>query len=441
MSRILAKIIILRLKEAYEKSISEAQFGFRRNRSTNDGIFVVRNIIQKYNDTLIAVYIDLTAAYDHVPRDFLFRVLSMRTGAHHLIAILKKMYENTTASIRGTEAKFDILIGCRQGGQESPCIFNYYFDYVLKIAAHEIDKAFPSGWGIDFEYNIPYLCSNREQRNNGKLRGIEVVRWILYADDVVLFCKTSEEAEQLLIIINDTCKRFGLTISFKKTKTQVFNNKEMSEIESLFSIDGNVIENEKEFVYLGKEFSVETKHNSVELQISKAMAKFNEYRTVFSDRYVHMGTKRKLLEACVRMRLTYSSQAWLPNEKEITKMESCWSQMLRSLVRGGWKRVNKDEGDYSFCYNNDEVMNIVKTVPIRNFVYEQHLKYIGHVCRGENYTLTKMMLFAKPQRPHFRDPWLKYAEILNITVDQSKKLTQNRLEFAERVAASTRSPP
>ena len=441
MSRILAKIIILRLKEAYEKSISEAQFGFRQNRSTNDGIFVVRNIIQKYNDTLIAVYIDLTAAYDHVPRDFLFRVLSMRTGAHHLIAILKKMYENTTACIRGTEAKFDILIGCRQGGQESPCIFNYYFDYVLKIAAHEIDKAFPSGWGIDFEYNIPYLCSNREQRNNGKLRGIEVVRWILYADDVVLFCKTSEEAEQLLIIINDTCKRFGLTISFKKTKTQVFNNKEMSEIESLFSIDGNVIENEKEFVYLGKEFSVETKHNSVELQISKAMAKFNEYRTVFSDRYVHMGTKRKLLEACVRMRLTYSSQAWLPNEKEITKMESCWSQMLRSLVRGGWKRVNKDEGDYSFCYNNDEVMNIVKTVPIRNFVYEQHLKYIGHVCRGENYTLTKMMLFAKPQRPHFRDPWLKYAEILNITVDQSKKLTQNRLEFAERVAASTRSPP
>ena len=69
MSRILAKIIIMRLKEAYEKSISEAQYKFRRNRSTNDGIFVVRNIIQKYNNTLIAVYIDLTAAYDHVPRD------------------------------------------------------------------------------------------------------------------------------------------------------------------------------------------------------------------------------------------------------------------------------------------------------------------------------------------------------------------------------------
>ena len=115
--------------------------------------------------------------------------------------------------------------------------------------------------------------------------------------------------------------------------------------------------------------------------------------------------------------------------------------MLRSLVRGGWKRVNKDEGDYSLCYNNDEVRNIVKTVPIRNFVYEQHLKYIAHVCRGENYTLTKMMLFARPQRGYYRDPWLKYAKILNLTVDQSKKLTQNKLEFAGRVAVSTRSPP
>ena len=70
MSRILAKIIIMRLKEAYEISISEVQYGFRRNRSTKDGIFVARNVIQKYNDIIIAVYIDLTAAYDNVSSSF-----------------------------------------------------------------------------------------------------------------------------------------------------------------------------------------------------------------------------------------------------------------------------------------------------------------------------------------------------------------------------------
>ena len=148
MSRILAKLIIDRLKNAYEAHIGKEQFGFRHNRSTSDAIFITRMIIEKCQGTLVAVYIDLTAAYDHVPRDFLLKVLAMRTGATLLIAILKKMYEGATASIKGMKTTFDVLIGCRQGRQESPCIFNYYFDYVRKVAAQEIDNAFPDGWGI-----------------------------------------------------------------------------------------------------------------------------------------------------------------------------------------------------------------------------------------------------------------------------------------------------
>ena len=61
----------------------------------------------------------------------------------------------------------------RQGGQESPCIFNYYFDYVLKVAACEIAKQHPVGWGID-EYNIPHFCTNREQHRSGKLNGVQI---------------------------------------------------------------------------------------------------------------------------------------------------------------------------------------------------------------------------------------------------------------------------
>ena len=100
LSRIMSKIIMMRIQEAYEKYMGNEQFGFRSNRSTADGIFIVKQIIDKYGDTLVAVYIDLTAAYDHIPRDFLFRILSLRTGATHLIAIMKKMNEATTASMQ-----------------------------------------------------------------------------------------------------------------------------------------------------------------------------------------------------------------------------------------------------------------------------------------------------------------------------------------------------
>ena len=41
MSRILANKIMNRVKEAYERIISEAQYGFRKNRSTADGMYIV----------------------------------------------------------------------------------------------------------------------------------------------------------------------------------------------------------------------------------------------------------------------------------------------------------------------------------------------------------------------------------------------------------------
>ena len=74
MSRILSKIIIERIKDAYESHMSETQYGLRKNRFTTDGIFILKKVIDKTKDPLIAIYVDLTAAYDHIPRDFLFRV-------------------------------------------------------------------------------------------------------------------------------------------------------------------------------------------------------------------------------------------------------------------------------------------------------------------------------------------------------------------------------
>ena len=445
MSRILSKIIMMRFQKAYETHISEEQFGFRQNRSTSDCLFIVKTVIDKYGDTLIAVYIDLTAAYDHIPRDFLFRVLKLRTGATHLVEILKKMYEGTTASIRGMKTRFDVLVGCRQGGQESPCLFNYYFDYVLKIAAHEIDKVFPEGWGIDFQYNIPYSCTNREQRQRGRMHGIEIIRWILYADDVVVFCKSVREAEELLNIINDTCKRFGLTISYTKTKTQVFNDDKLADLPTLFSIGEQQIENVKEFVYVGQ--NITTKENCcfTEHRIARAYAKFNELRNVLCDVNVNIHTRKKLLDSCVRARLIYGTQAWYPTEKQMSHLETGWNELLRSMVKGGWTRKKSSEGsdeaEYAFKYTNDQIKAILKTTALRDTINSQYLQYIAHICRASNNAITKKMLFATAKRKYYRDPWIKIADMLQISVEQAKRVTQSRGDFAELVRQRFNSTP
>ena len=154
--------------------------------------------------------------------------------------------------------RFELLVRCGQGGQESPCIFTYYFDYVLKVAACETDKQFPDGWSIEFDFNIPHFWTNREHGKSGRLNGVQIVRWLLYADDLALFCKSIAEVKTIMNILNGTCSRFGLTISFPKTKTQVFNNDELANLNSLFSSGDNEVENVSESIYLGQTFRNKT---------------------------------------------------------------------------------------------------------------------------------------------------------------------------------------
>ena len=89
----------------------------------------------------------------------------------------------------------------------------------MKVCAEEIDRRCPEGWGLSFEYRISGECTNREQRQHGT----EFVKWLLYADDLVLFCPDIFQAQEIIKIMNNVCKRFGFSISFKKTKVMQFN--------------------------------------------------------------------------------------------------------------------------------------------------------------------------------------------------------------------------
>ena len=51
------------------------------------------------------------------------------------------------------------------------------------------------------------------------------------------------------------------------------------------------------------------------------------------------------------------------------------------------------------------------------------------------------MLFAKPTKRFYRDPWLKAADLLGVSADQAKRLTQSRREFAELVRQRFNSTP
>ena len=279
ISRILPIIILNRLGNTYEHLLMKNQFGFRKNCSTTDAIFIVREAIQATKDPIYLCMIDLRAAYDHIDRNMLFKVLSIRTKAFMLTSILKALYTGTITAIKNTVDHFQVHTGCRQGGIESPVLFNIYMDFVLRCAEHEVLEKFRST-GLKYAYRIKSESTTREQRVHG-ISGHGRLCMLLYADDIVLFCEDVNELQSITNIYDAAFSRFGLTIACDKTKTMSFNvSKEIMQKETLISLKNEPIGNVRQFKYLGHVLSNEKSNTSAFLthQISSACAKWNEMK-------------------------------------------------------------------------------------------------------------------------------------------------------------------
>jgi hypothetical protein len=74
----LSNILLSKLVPYIDEIVGDHQCGFRRNRSTTDQIFCIRQILEKkweYNETVHQLFIDFKKAYDSVRREVLYSIL------------------------------------------------------------------------------------------------------------------------------------------------------------------------------------------------------------------------------------------------------------------------------------------------------------------------------------------------------------------------------
>jgi hypothetical protein len=100
---ILSNILLSRLTPYVDEIIGDHQCGFRRNRSTTDQIFCIRQILKKKwecNGTVYQLFINFRKACDSVRREVLYKILIEFGIPRKLVSLIKMCLNETYNKIR-----------------------------------------------------------------------------------------------------------------------------------------------------------------------------------------------------------------------------------------------------------------------------------------------------------------------------------------------------
>ena len=154
--------------------LPDVQAGFRKGRGTRDQIADVCWIMEKareFQKNIYFCFIDYAKAFDCVDHNKLWKILKEMGIPEYLTCLLRNLYAGPEATVRtghGTTDWFQIGKGVCQDYILSPCLFNFYTEYITRNA------------GL------------REAQAAIKIAGRNINN-LRYADDATLMAESEEE--------------------------------------------------------------------------------------------------------------------------------------------------------------------------------------------------------------------------------------------------------
>ena len=126
--------------------LDEKQMSFMPGRGMTDAIFIMRQLLEKYEMArrdLYKVFVDLEKAFDLVPRKVIWWSLRRKGVLEREIKAIMEMYTNikTSVKVEYTRSKsFDVKVRVHQGSILSPLLFALVMDEVTKDIRKEVEK-------------------------------------------------------------------------------------------------------------------------------------------------------------------------------------------------------------------------------------------------------------------------------------------------------------
>ena len=152
--------------------------------------------VREFQKNINFCFIDYTKAFECVDHKKLSKILQEMGIPDHLNCLLRNLYAGQEATVRtghGTTDWFQMGKGVCQGCILSPCLFNFYAEFIMKNA------------GLD------------EAQAGIKIAGRNITN-LRYADDTTLMAESEEELKSLLLNVKEESEKVGLKLNIQKTK-------------------------------------------------------------------------------------------------------------------------------------------------------------------------------------------------------------------------------
>ena len=191
--------------------------------------------------------------------------------------------------------------GVCQGCILSPCLFNFYAEYIMRNARLEETQA-----GIKIA-----------GRNINNLR---------YADDTTIMTESEEELKSLLMKVKVESEKVGLKLNIQKTKIMASGR-----ITS-WEIDGERVETVSDFIFWAPESADGDCSHEIKRCLLLGRKVMTNLDSIFKSRDITLPTKVCLVKAMVCPVVMYGCESWTAKKAEHRRIDAfelwCWRRLL-----------------------------------------------------------------------------------------------------------------
>lgn len=402
-SKIFFSIILQRIKGKTEEILTEAQCGFRANRSTIDQIFTLRQLAEKYEEfgkDMYICYIDFRKAFDSVWRKGLWKVMRYYGYPEKIIRILENAYRDTFAAVRvngDLSDWFQTIVGVLQGCVLSPLLFNIFLEIII--------------------------TTSLEEEESGVQIGGVWINNLRFADDVSVLSETHEQLQVMVNRVVEESENFGMRVNIEKTEIQHMGREHK---QFTIQVKNQSLKQTDSFVYLGGNFNTtEGIEADIKRRISIARNAFQSLGKIWMATDIKKTTKLQVYETLVLSCLLYNSETWTMKRTSEHRLKVFEMTCLRKIV-GVTRR--------DMVRNEDIKRHLQLEKEVTDRIQQRRLRYFGHVVRMKDGRYPKTAMYGgvhgKRRRGRPKKRWMdtikEDCEALGLTIYQANTIAQER---------------